>query len=164
MVGEQTNDYNCGVFAAMYYLEKYFGIEHIEYQAGLLGSVAGTTPENGTSHEGVYSIFGSILSAPVLTYKYNASVEDLISNLPAIVNCQSDGEGHYIVITDGDSLRLQYWDPADGKNYSIYNPEEWARKYWYSNLYGTRWFLNVSRKSKHVDEETSPSAYLSEGE
>ena len=142
---KQDNYYNCGIFACMYYLKRYF---HLKEDPRVLEIMANTTEENGTSHEGIYDIFNIILGFPLLNFKYNASIKELASNLPAIINYQSDSGGHYAVVTDIDYNNdyMNIWNPATGEHELIFDLEKWARENWYSKLYGMRWFLHIVSK------------------
>lgn len=136
---EQDKDYNCGPTAAKWMLMKF----NLHPSVSLLESIAKTTEEDGTSTEGMESI----IDAFSLNFKsgFHSSIDQLIHNLPALVNLQSDGEGHWVVaescFRNDDSRGIIIYDPADGKIKKL--SANWLENNWFSKRYGERYFLHV---------------------
>ena len=131
----QDRSYNCGIFATMFLLET----QGIKADPRLLESIAGTTPKNGTTHEGMVKIlhhYGKF------TMSGRGTLDILRRHLPAIVNYQSGGDGHYGTVLAVYKRALWLWDPSDGKVKSIKLVD--FRRRWFSKRYGRRWFLALA--------------------
>ncbi len=141
----QSNDYNCGVYATHYALKMVgvnVSIDEIE-------KVFCLDPEMGTSHTAIIALMES-LGVPYSTH-YDTPDGWIDSMLPAIINLQSEGDGHYVTFI-GKSQTQQgwaplyiYYDPADGEVKTIDSAE--LNRVWYSERYGRRWYCSVFLKS-----------------
>lgn len=125
---KQDRPYNCGIFAARYLLK-------IKDSPRYLEKLAGTTEKEGTSHDGMKKIFKHFK----IHYLSGEADLGLVKGLlPAIVNYQAWGDGHYgVVLTIGDKVAL--WDPGDGKIRKFTISE--FKKRWFSKRYGKNWFI-----------------------
>lgn len=131
---KQTKDYNCGPTALSYFLH----LHGIEAQPNILEDHLGTTPEDGTSHEGIETYLR------LIGFAHYAGEQALHRiKLPMLVNFWEGTDGHYAVITcihlhsGGGFLWLM--DPADGVEWK-HNFEDFTKN-WYSLRYGKNWGL-----------------------
>lgn len=128
---KQDRDYNCGIFAVMYLLG--FGLNPRE-----LEKIAGTSPRTGTSHRGIVSIFKYV---GVDTNQGSGSLKKLAAAVPAIVNYQWDGDGHYGVVVSVGRVDMEIYNPGTGKIETMSKRKFY--KAWFSKRYGKKWFLSV---------------------
>lgn len=135
MNDRQTEEWNCGAAALAHLLERFNVRASIDY----LDTQLGCTPEEGCSHQD----FCRVLQRYKLRFISNddSSVAELSQHLPAIVNFQCEGDGHYGVTESVGDDGLVVWDPWTGGN-RWYSFEEWDR-IWYSDRYGSKWWLHI---------------------
>lgn len=139
---KQTKEYNCGPAAVAYFCDA-VGIK-LPYPnlLDVLETLLHTTPEDGTNHERIAAFLGDYE-----TIRYGTLALHEVK-LPMIASIQSEGDGHYVVVTDitlcatvGGKLvgEVWYFDPATG----LVHREGWKKfvKNWHSNRYGEFWGL-----------------------
>jgi phage-related protein (TIGR01555 family) len=124
---QQQTDYSCGA-AALLCVLRYRGRMVTDEQA--LYAHLGTTPEDGTTPEGI-EMAGRLWLGGDVRCVYGASVEDLRAALaagnPVILDVQEpDGEvlpggpdGHYVVLSAMDANAAEVMNPSTGKMESI---------------------------------------------
>ncbi len=131
---KQTKDYNCGPTALSYFLH----LHGIEAQPAILEDHLGTTPEDGTSHEGIETYLR------LIGFPHYAGEQALHQiKLPMLVNFWEGTDGHYANIV-GISLSTT---PAlssivmfdDGEE-RVHRFEDFTKN-WYSLRYGKNWGL-----------------------
>jgi predicted double-glycine peptidase len=129
----QQEDYTCGPAAVRYLLERF----NVRISERALAAELRTTARRGTTHKAIRDF----LDRRKLRYveKYNSTWSGLI--LPALVNFQCEGDGHYGVAESMIEGGLVVWDPWTGGN-RWYSEGEWLG-IWFSSLYGRRWFLHI---------------------
>lgn len=132
----QDRDYNCGVFALRFVLSL---IGRDEFDTRMLERMLGADPKAGTSHNAL------CLYMERHGIKYvaegNSSLRRLKAHLPAIVNHQQGGEGHYTVFTAYKDGYFAQFDPWNGLILRL--REKTFYPTWFSKRYGKRWFLHV---------------------
>jgi len=133
----QTKDYNCGPTALCYFLH----MHGIEAQPDILEDHLGTTPEDGTSHEGIVQYL-RLIGFPLIA----GEIPLHQVRLPMLVNFWEGTDGHYAVIEDiyittsgTQGNRIYLRDPADGLLH-IHSFEDFTKN-WYSLRYGKNWGL-----------------------
>jgi|ERR1700743_1331370 len=144
---EQSQNYNCGVYALHFLL----GLHGVSVMPETLEPIMGTTDQDGTSHDGIrkgLSHFG---------FKwvswYGSHVSTLQEFLPAIINyqyCDEDGcDGHYaVVLGQGHGFFIIY-NPATGEIETL--EEKHLENNWYSERYGKGWFIQPVKNSNHAE-------------
>ncbi len=131
----QTEEWNCGAAALAYLLERL----NIRISIQRLDGMLEGSSIDGTSHHAFLTVLR------LLGLKFDAqsesSIDALRRHLPAIVNFQCEGDGHYGVaeswIEDGVVV-LDHW--TGGNRW--YSEPEWTR-IWRSARYGDRWWLHI---------------------
>jgi ABC-type bacteriocin/lantibiotic exporter with double-glycine peptidase domain len=124
-------DWDCGLVASKY-LTILLGGEWLTSldEAALIGK---STPEDGTPHEGILDLlaYGGLRFVGK-TFQTVAQVP-----IPAIVNYQSDGDGHYGVVVSKTTENVFIFDPADGvvRTFTFSEFDE----VFYSLRYGRMW-------------------------
>lgn len=130
----QTEDWNCGGTVLIRLLDR-FNVRLSQENADFLLS---STPDDGTSHDS----FKRVLAAKGLRYlSSDGSFDELISHLPAIVNFQYEGDGHYGIAETWSDGRINVWDPWTGGMLSF--SQIAFEALWYSDRYGPKWWLHV---------------------
>lgn len=133
---KQDKNYNCGAYA-LHFLLDFYGIhktiEEIEYNLG-------TDNENGTSHVAIEKTINSF--GLQYTSFNNGEIQDVKWFLPAIINYQWDGDGHYsIVLGTKDSCFIIY-NPGTGEIERL--EHDYLKKNWTSKRYGDGWYLGIN--------------------
>jgi ABC-type bacteriocin/lantibiotic exporter with double-glycine peptidase domain len=134
---EQSQSYNCGVFALQFLLGLY-GI-HILPEA--LEPIMETTEQDGTSHKGIMKGLSHFNLKWVQWY--DSHISTLQEFLPAIINYQYDDEdgknGHYAVVLGQGHGFFTIYNPATGEIETL--DCDYLDKNWYSERYGKGWFI-----------------------
>ncbi len=130
---KQSSDYNCGVYALHLLLQCHGVVTDLE----VLELALKTTEEEGTSHTNItdYLADKNIVAA------YDASLKQLSAHLPAMVNYQYTGEGHYSVVLSITPQQVILYNPDLGALEAIASAD--FERVWYSELYGNKWFLSL---------------------
>ena len=137
---KQDRPYNCGIFACMYVLSKYYKIHRLHPR--FLEELARTRKLSGTTHEGIQEIFRHYK----IRYTSGTGTISLIRYLvPLIVNFQFEDEGHYGVIIGWVEGEIHIWEPWRAKHFWI-NESDFDR-IWFSRRYGSHWFLHPLDKA-----------------
>lgn len=131
---KQSKDYNCGVYA-LHFLLRLHKLKLGSHKK--LEALLGTHREEGTSHD---AITAALERVPHAVW-YDATLEDLSANLPALVNYQFQNDGHYGVVVSITASTLILYNPWGGA-LEVLDKAEFF-KYWYSKRYGRRWFLSL---------------------
>jgi predicted double-glycine peptidase len=127
----QKKDYDCGVYAVNFLMELHgiynFGIDFLEQELK-------TTADNGTTHEDISNWFNNdVLSG------YDSDINKI--KVPALVNYQYDGEGHYGVVLCITKKMVTIYNPAIG-DIEIVDKGQFILS-WYSERYGNKWYLSL---------------------
>ena len=129
----QTKEYDCGVVAVKYLLElrgHYGDVGEIEKRLG-------TTPDEGTSHEGILSYLNTI--EDFNPQPFTGPIES--APFPCIVNYWWGGDGHYAVVVSKTEHFLFLFNPASGEierwRYDDFN------NVFFSMRYGPKWSCSI---------------------
>lgn len=151
----QQNGYSCGIYAIRFLLFLFFGYNPYSIK-GLYSSV-NISKKNGMSPNDALIFFNDLRyvkpyrgskhikseRCPLfnVTFEKNSSLDILKENLPAMVNYQEDGYGHWGVIIANINSRFLIYEPYAGdlKYYEINNFDN----LWYSKRYYKKCFISI---------------------
>lgn len=132
---KQDKDYNCGVYALCFFLHS----NGIKSRLTEIERMLNPTDADGTSHESITKVLKEL---GIYNNQFlDSSIGQLKEKLPALVNYQYDGDGHYGVVKGMSWNRFIIYNPCTGE-------EEFGQtsefdKSWYSERYGSHWFLTI---------------------
>jgi ABC-type bacteriocin/lantibiotic exporter with double-glycine peptidase domain len=132
---EQDKEYNCAVYALHFLL----GLYDIKPSIEEIEKLVNPSIENGASHE---DILRALHSFKIMSWSSNGRIIDFIDNLPALVNYQYDGDGHYGVIIGKTSKAFIMYNPYNAEIETIQFKE--FEKIWYSERYGANWYMQLN--------------------
>ena len=132
----QTNDYNCGPAAIIYFL-KLYGVECPLTIQGVEDAVC-CNPERGTTPEAIEQLISAFL--PV---KAQFNTKQLVA--PSIVlylaESRDKESGHYGVVTFVGAEYVTIFDPFSDREYWL--KAEYFKHDWQCPWYGDRWMLTT---------------------
>lgn len=152
VVKAQQHGYDCGVYAIRYLLFLFFG--EVRYSSKYISIYSKVSRKNGLSPD-LANRFLKLESQirPVKKYlpdgyrwktvfEKESDIETLKANLPAMVNYQEEGEGHWSVIISSINGRFLLYDPWKG-DLKFYSEEEFD-KIWFSKRYYKKCFISIT--------------------
>ena len=132
----QDKEWNCGAYATDFFLSL-FGVPSIMTTIDSMCS-----EEDGIGHSAIEAVVKEAkLSTCEVLAKDGATIEELKDNLPAIINYQYDGDGHYGVALNIFDEFLELYNPYNGQIEHLILSDFIDN--WYSVRYGKQWFLTL---------------------
>ena len=153
----QQDDWTCAAAALNHLLERF----NIRISQTRLDNLLDQNPDTkigadkGVSHDDIVRVLKDHLELWFVSHS-DSTLGMLLQHLPALVNFQREGDGHYGVAETWSDNGLVVWDPWTGGN--LWYPGWHWETIWYSRLYGARWWLHIPLRQATRFGEVRPDA------